>query len=66
MLWTGVISWRTEKRHWVLENLKVVYEMLLNKDNCALWIYVDRCGILDVTWFSSRNLLPVTVTSSCR
>jgi hypothetical protein len=66
MLWTGVISCRTGKRQWVLENLKLVYEMLLIRDNCAWWSYVVRFGILDATWFSSMNLLPVTVMSSCR
>jgi len=66
MLWTGVISCRIGKRDRVLENLKLVYEMLLITDNCAWCSYVDRFGILDVTWLSSMNLLPVTVMSSCR
>jgi hypothetical protein len=60
LLWTGVISHWTGKRHGIIENFRPAYEMLLNRDNCAWWSYVDRFGILDVTWFSSMNLLPVT------
>jgi hypothetical protein len=61
MLWTGVISHSTGKRDGVLENLKLVYEVLLVRDNCAWWSYVDRFGILHMTWLSSMNLLPVTL-----
>jgi hypothetical protein len=57
MLWTGVISRRTGKRDGVLENFRLAYEMLHTRDNCAWWSYVDRSGILHVTWLSSMNLL---------
>ena len=66
MLWTGVISRKTGKRDGLLENFKLAYEMLLIRDNCAWWSYVDRFGVFHVTWLSSMNLLCVTLMSSCR
>ena len=35
MLWSGAVSRRTGKRDGVLENFRLVYEMLLIRDNCA-------------------------------
>jgi len=49
MLWTGVISHRTGKRDGVLENFRLVYEMLLIRHLCL----VELCGQI---WYSSCDL----------
>jgi hypothetical protein len=42
MFRNGVIGWRAGKWVRVLENLKLAYEMLLVRDSCAWWSYLDR------------------------